>query len=80
MYLRHNERKPLDDVVNKYNKHIKVQIKWQLLMKHQADILTLLQKIRIKILNLKLVILLEYLNIKIFLQKVTLHIDLNKFL
>ena len=80
MYLRHNERKPLDDVVNKYNKHIKVQIKWQLLMKHQADTLTLLQKIRIKILNLKLVILLEYLNIKIFLQKVTLHIDLNKFL
>ena len=34
----------------------------------------------IKILNLKLVILLEYQNMKIFFQKVTLQIDLKKFL
>ena len=34
----------------------------------------------IKIQNLKLVILLKYWNIKTFLQKVTLHIGLKKFL
>ena len=34
----------------------------------------------IKILNLKFLILLEYKNVEIFLQKVTLQIDLKKVL
>ena len=37
-------------------------------------------KIMIKILNLKLVTIPDYQNIKTFLQKVTLQIDLKKFL
>ena len=44
-----------------------------------VDVMTLVKKLIIKILNLKLVILLEYQNIKIFLKKVTLQIGL-KFL
>ena len=49
-------------------------------MQNQAQILTIVEKLMIKILNLKLVILLEYQNIKIFLQKAMLQIGLKKFL
>ena len=42
--------------------------------------LILVNKIKLKILNLKLVILLDYQNIKIFLQNVTLQIGLKRFL
>ena len=49
--------------------HIIAQSKWSLLMKNQTYILTLVNKLMIKILNLKLLMLLKYLNIKTFLQK-----------
>ena len=48
-------------------------------MKNETHILTLVNKLMLKILNLKLVILLEYQNIKRFLQKAMLQIGL-KFL
>ena len=48
-------------------------------MLNQAPILTLVEKLTMKILNWKLVILLEYQNIKMFLQRVTLRIGLKKF-
>ena len=71
-----------NDTVNKYNiKHIKAQLKWNLLMPNttQTQTLNLVKKLKIKIKNLLLVIMLEYQNIKIFLQKVTLQIGLKKF-
>ena len=49
-------------------------------MYNKTHMLTLVKKLIIKILNLKLPILLEYHNIKVFLQKVTLQINLKKFL
>ena len=49
-------------------------------MYNQTNILTLVKKLTIKILNLKFMILLEYQNIKIFLKKVTLRICLKKLL
>ena len=58
----------LDDITNT-TIHIIAQSKWSLLMKNQTYILTLVNKLMIKILNLKLLMLLEYLNIKTFLQK-----------
>ena len=48
-------------------------------MLNQAAILTLVEKLMMKILNWKLVILLQYQNIKMFLQRVTLRIGLKKF-
>ena len=48
-------------------------------MKNETHILTLVNKLMLKILNLKLVILLEYQNIKRFLQKAMFQIGL-KFL
>ena len=48
-------------------------------MKNETHILTLVNKLMLKILNLKLVILLEYQNMKRFLQKAMLQIGL-KFL
>ena len=49
-------------------------------MQNQGHILTLVNKLMIKVLNIKLVILLEYQNIKKFLKKVTPQISLKKFL
>ena len=49
-------------------------------MQNQADILPLVKKLMINILNLLLVILLEYQNIKTFLQKAMFEIGLKKFL
>ena len=48
-------------------------------MKNETHILTLVNKLMLKILNLKLVILLEYQNMKRFLQKAMFQIGL-KFL
>ena len=70
----------LDDIVNKYNNTYHSTIKMKPVDINQAHVLTLVQKIIIKTLNLKLVIFLECQNIKIFLQKVTLQISLKKFL
>ena len=70
----------LDDIVNEYNNTYHSTIKMKPVDVNQAHILTLVQKIIIKTLNLKLVIFLECQNIKIFLQKVTLQISLKKFL
>ena len=55
---RHVRIDKLDDIVNKYN--ITERLKWNMLVYNQADILTLLEKIMIKVLKLKLAILLEY--------------------
>ena len=70
----------LDDIINEYNNTYHSTIKMKPVDVNQAHILTLVQKIIIKTLNLKLVIFLECQNIKIFLQKVTLQISLKKFL
>ena len=70
----------LDDIVNEYNNTYHSTIKMKPVDINQAHVLTLVQKIIIKTLNLKLVIFLECQNIKIFLQKVTLQISLKKFL
>ena len=45
----------------------------------QAHILTLVEKLIIKILNLELVMLLKYQNVQIFLEKVIFQIGLKKF-
>ena len=45
----------------------------------QAHILTLVEKLIIKILNLELVMLLKYQNLQIFLEKVIFQIGLKKF-
>ena len=55
---RHVRIDKLDDIVNKYN--IIERLKWNMLVYNQADILTLVEKIMIKVLKLKLAILLEY--------------------
>ena len=70
----------LDDIINEYNNTYHSTIKMKPVDVNQAHILTLVQKIIIKTLNLKLVIFLECQNIKIFLQKVTLQISLKTFL
>ena len=49
-------------------------------VKSNKYILTLAEKLMIKILNLNLVILLEYQNTKKFLQKAMFQIGLKKFL
>ena len=58
---RHVRIDKLDDIVNKYN--IIEQLKWNMFVYNQAHILTLVEKIMIKVLKLKLVILLAYQNI-----------------
>ena len=47
-------------------------------MLNKNDILTLIKKLIIKILNLKLLIIWEYQNIKTFLQKNALQVVLKK--
>ena len=69
----------LDDIVHKYNNIYHTAIKMKPVDVKQADILTLVKKLMIKILNLKLVVLLEYQNKKSFLQMFTLQICLKKF-
>ena len=62
--------------INTYHRTIKmkpVDVK-------SSTILTLIEKIIKKILNLKFMIMLEYQNTKTFLQKVTFQIGLKKFL
>ena len=49
--------------------HIKAQLKSNLLMSYKTNILTLLKKLMIKILNLKLVILLQCQPIKYFCKR-----------
>ena len=70
----------LDDIVYKYNNIYHTAIKMKPFDVKQTDILTLVKKLMIKILNLKLVILLEYQNIKIFLQRVMFQIVRKKIL
>ena len=69
----------LDDIVHKYNNIYHTAIKMKPVDVKQADILTLVKKLMIKILNLKLVALLEYQNKKAVLQMFTLQICLKKF-
>ena len=62
--------------INTYHRTIKmkpVDVK-------SSTILTLIEKIIKKILNLKFMIMLEYQNTKTFLQKVTFQIGLKKYL
>ena len=70
----------LDDIVHKYNSIYHTAIKMKPVDVKQADILTLVKNVMIKILNLKLVVLLECQNKKAFLQTFTLQICLKKFL
>ena len=70
----------LDDIVYKYNNIYHTAIEMKPFDVKQTDILTLVKKLMIKILNLKLVVLLEYQNIKVFLQKFTFQSCLKKFL
>ena len=69
----------LDDIVHKYNSIYHTTIKMKPADVKQADILTLVKNVMIKILNLKLVVLLEYQNKKAVLQMFTLQICLKKF-
>ena len=59
----------LDDIVNKYNNAYLKTIKMKPVEVNQAHILTLVNKLMMKILKLKLVILLEYQNMIRILQK-----------
>ena len=70
----------LDDIVNKYNNTYHSAIKVKPVYVKSSTCIDSSKKLIMKIVNLKLVILLEYHNIKTFLQKVTLQIDLKKFL
>ena len=56
----------LDDIVNKYNNTYNSINKMKLVDLNQINILTLVKKLLMKILNLKLVILLEYHNFRTF--------------
>ena len=60
----------LDDIVYKYNNIYHTAIKMKPFDVKQTDILTLVKKLMIKILNLKLVVLLEYQNRKSIFAKV----------
>ena len=65
----------LDDIVNKYNNTFHSAIKMK-----PIDVKSNTYIDSHEDPNLKLVILLEYQNIEIFLQKVTLQINLKRFL
>ena len=60
----------LDDIVYKYNNIYHTAIKMKPFDVKQTDILTLVKKLMIKILNLKLLVLLEYQNKKRIFAKV----------
>ena len=67
----------LADIVNKYDNTYHISIKMKpvyVKLNTYIDLLTILKKLMMKILNLKLMILLEYQNTKIFYQKITLQI------
>ena len=49
-------------------------------IKSKTHILTLVNKLILKVLNLKLVLLLEYQNVEKFLQKTMFQVGLKKFL
>ena len=70
----------LDDLVIKYNNTYQRTIKMKPVDVNQACILTSVEKIVKKPLNLKLMIMLEYQNKKIFLEKAMFYIDLKKLL
>ena len=59
----------LDDIVHKDNNIYHTAIKMKPVYVKQTDILTLVMKLMIKILNLKLVVLLEYQNKKSIFAK-----------
>ena len=65
----------LHDIVNKQD-----NTKLNPLMLNQSHILSLVNKLIIKILNFKLVILVEYQNVKTFLLKALFQIGLKMFL
>ena len=67
----------LADIVNKYDNTYHISIKMKpvyVKLNTYIDLLTILKKLMMKILNLKLMILLEYQNIKIFYQNILLQI------
>ena len=70
----------VDEIVNKYKDIYHSTTKMKPVDLNETHILTLVNKLIIKILNLKLLILIEYQNIKILLQKATLQIGLKKIL
>ena len=70
----------LDDLVIKYNNTYQRTIKMKPVDVNQACILTSVEKIVKKPLDLKLMIMLEYQNKKIFLEKAMFYIDLKKLL
>ena len=68
-----------DDIVGKYNNVYHSTTKMKPADLKPSNILTLAEKLIIKILNFKLLIFLEYKNVKIFLQRFALQIYLKKF-
>ena len=71
----------LDDKVSKYNDTYHSSIKMRPAdVKKKTYILNLAMKLIIKTCNLKFLIMLEYQKLKIFLQKITIQIDLETFL
>ena len=70
----------VDDIEDKYKDTYHSTTNMKPVDLNETHILTLVKKLKIKILNLKLLILTEYQNIKILLQKATLQIGLKKFL
>ena len=68
----------LDHIVKRYDNTYHRTIKMKLTDLKQTHILTLVQGVMIKTLNL--VTMQEYLNIRAFWQKTTLKIDLKKLL
>ena len=71
----------LDDKVSKYNDTYHSSIKMRPAdVKKKTYILNLAMKLFIKTCNLKFLIMLEYQKLKIFLQKITIQIDLETFL
>ena len=70
----------VDDIEDKYKDTYHSTTNMKPVDLNETHILTLVKKLKIKILNLKLLILTEYQNIKILLQKATLQTGLKKFL
>ena len=69
----------LDDIVNKYNNIYNSINKMKLVDLNQINILTLVKKLLMKILNLKLVILLEYHNLRTFSKNTMFEIGQKSF-
>ena len=70
----------LDHIINECNYKYHITIKMKRIKVKDNNILTLLKKLIINILNLKLLIMVEHQNTKTFLLKYIVQISLKKFL